>query len=518
MTVSLRKGQGVSLRKNEFDLSSVTIGLGWDINEEKKGFLGGIFGKKEEEYDLDVIAFLCNAAGKVTDLGNVENGKPTLVNGDIVFFNSLRHKSGQIWLTGDNRTGAGDGDDEQIIVKLNSIDPKYEKIVFIVQIYNGEKLQQHFGKVQNAFIRAVDGKNVEMITEVNFSQDIGLIFDINERRLQGTPGQSGDFELTVKWSCSSHRDNEKKLLFVVNPDPKSLWKVIDPPSDAPFYKKSIDHQSVCRSGIHIAGASRRGRSHEHVGSFRDDDYYLNFSDVSGWSVLLVADGAGSAKYSREGSRIVSETVGNYLFNQFKTEKGLEIKNRVLRWNSEDQRAVWEFMNHHFRQAAVLAVNNISSAAILAEDKVKSFSTTLLATVTFRDGADLFAASFWLGDGAIAAYGPAGKVRVLGTPDSGEYAGQTRFLDADAVSDAGFSKRISIGKWNDISHLVLMTDGVSDPWFETDNGLQNPQKWDRLMAELSPLLTDPEHASAQLVEWLNYFSPGNHDDRTIIVLW
>ncbi|HDX8837760.1 TPA: protein phosphatase 2C domain-containing protein, partial [Klebsiella oxytoca] len=53
---------------------------------------------------------------------------------------------------------------------------------------------------------------------------------------------------------------------------------------------------------------------------------------------------------------------------------------------------------------------------------------------------------------------------------------------------------------------------------TDNGLQNPQKWDRLMAELSPLLTDPEHASAQLVEWLNYFSPGNHDDRTIIVLW
>lgn len=71
MSVSLSKGQGVSLKKNEYDLSSVTIGLGWDINEEKKGFLGGIFGKKEE-YDLDVIAFLCNSAGKVTDLGNVE--------------------------------------------------------------------------------------------------------------------------------------------------------------------------------------------------------------------------------------------------------------------------------------------------------------------------------------------------------------------------------------------------------------------------------------------------------------
>ena len=59
MSVSLKKGQGVSLKKNEYDLSSVTIGLGWDINEEKRGFLGGLFGKKSEEYDLDVIAFLC---------------------------------------------------------------------------------------------------------------------------------------------------------------------------------------------------------------------------------------------------------------------------------------------------------------------------------------------------------------------------------------------------------------------------------------------------------------------------
>ncbi|PAA96836.1 TerD family protein [Serratia fonticola] len=174
MSVSLRKGQSVSLRKNEHDLSLVTIGLGWDINEEKKGLLGGLFGKKEPEYDLDVIAFLCNAQGKVADLGDVENGRPSLVNGDIIFFNSQRHKSGHIWLTGDNRTGAGDGDDEQIIAQLNSIDPKYEKIVFIVQIYNGQELKQHFGKVQNAFIRAVDAKNVEM---ARFDLSGGAAFD-----------------------------------------------------------------------------------------------------------------------------------------------------------------------------------------------------------------------------------------------------------------------------------------------------------------------------------------------------
>ncbi|WP_434671027.1 PP2C family serine/threonine-protein phosphatase (plasmid) [Klebsiella sp. B345] len=356
------------------------------------------------------------------------------------------------------------------------------------------------------------------VTDIQFSQDIGLLFCKNEKRLKGTPAFSGNFDMTVKWSCPSHPDNEKKLLFVVNPDPKSLWKVIEPPTDAPFFKKSIDHQNITSATVNIVAASRRGRSHEHAGTFRDDDFYINVSDESGWNVLLVADGAGSARFSREGSRIVADTVGNYLFSQLKAEKGHEIKNRVLRWNSEDQRAVWDFMNHHFRQAALLAVHNISSAAILAQDRAKSFSTTLLATVTFREGSELFAASFWLGDGAIAAYGPAGKIRVLGAPDSGEYAGQTRFLDAEAVSDTGFSKRISIGKWNDVSHLVLMTDGVSDPWFETDNGLQNPTKWDSLMTELNPLLSVPDLASSQLVEWLNFFSPGNHDDRTIIVLW
>jgi len=143
---------------------------------------------------------------------------------------------------------------------------------------------------------------------------------------------------------------------------------------------------------------------------------------------------------------------------------------------------------------------------------------LLALVSFREGDEIFAAAFWLGDGAIAAYGPTGKVRVLGMPDSGEYAGQTRFLDAETIQDAEFSKRIIIGRWKEISHLVLMTDGVSDPGFETDNGLQNPQKWDALIAELTPHLDDGENAAEKLVEWLNFFSPGNHDDRTIVVSW
>lgn len=162
MAVSLKKGQGVSLSKSQFDLSQVTLGLGWDIYEEKKGMLGSLFGSKAPDYDLDAIAFLLGENGKINDFGKVDNGRPTLINGDIIFFNSQRHHSGKIWLTGDNRTGAGDGDDEQIIAKLDSLDERYRRIVFVVQIYQGIQNGQHFGKVQNAFIRAVDAKGKEM--------------------------------------------------------------------------------------------------------------------------------------------------------------------------------------------------------------------------------------------------------------------------------------------------------------------------------------------------------------------
>lgn len=170
--INLSKGQTIDLRKNSkgesiYDLSQVTVGLGWDVRQKQTGFLSKLLGGgKEEEYDLDAIAFLLDSNGKVANLGRtvqLSNGQQKgLQDGDIVFFNSLKHPSGQIWLTGDNRTGAGDGDDEQIIVRLDSLDQKYQKILFVVSIYQGKQNNQHFGMVENAFIRAVDNKGKEI--------------------------------------------------------------------------------------------------------------------------------------------------------------------------------------------------------------------------------------------------------------------------------------------------------------------------------------------------------------------
>lgn len=159
MAINLTKGQTINLNKDEHDLSSMTIGLGWKLVQKKSGFLGGIFGGGEkEDLDLDAIAFLLDKNDKVTTLGNDK-----LQGGDVVFFNSLQHPTGTVSHSGDNRVGgSGANDDEQIVVKLNSIQEPYHKILFMVCIYEGMKKSQHFGMVESAYIRAVDAKGKEI--------------------------------------------------------------------------------------------------------------------------------------------------------------------------------------------------------------------------------------------------------------------------------------------------------------------------------------------------------------------
>lgn len=179
MAINLTKGQTINLEKSQYDLSTVTVGLGWDVRKSGGGgFLGSLFGggQNEADYDLDAIAFLLNQNDKVMNLGDQR-----MTGGDVIFFNNLRHLSGSIWLTGDNQTGAGEGDDEQIIVKLNALAPQYHKILFVVSIYQGLQKNQHFGMLENAYIRAVDARGKEMVRfslsgDTTFNQQRSVVF------------------------------------------------------------------------------------------------------------------------------------------------------------------------------------------------------------------------------------------------------------------------------------------------------------------------------------------------------
>ena len=142
MSVSLKKGQKVSLTKDNEGLKSVMIGLGWDEAERKKS---GFFAPKPQSIDCDASALV------------LKNGK-LVDNADIVYFGNLKHKSNAIQHMGDNLTGAGDGDDEQIYIELANVPAEYDKVVVVVNIYQAVKRQQHFGMIKNAFIRIMDGK------------------------------------------------------------------------------------------------------------------------------------------------------------------------------------------------------------------------------------------------------------------------------------------------------------------------------------------------------------------------
>jgi stress response protein SCP2 len=147
MTVNLQKGEKIDLRKtNGESLRNIVVGLGWDaLPPPKKGGIMGLFSSqpKTPEIDCDASVLMC------------QNGK-LAGNKDVIYFGNLFHTSGAVKHTGDNRTGDGEGDDEQIIVNLDKLPAEYEKLVFVANVYQANLRGQHFGMIQNAFIRIVD--------------------------------------------------------------------------------------------------------------------------------------------------------------------------------------------------------------------------------------------------------------------------------------------------------------------------------------------------------------------------
>ena len=155
MSVSLQKGQKVSLSKDNAGLSKVVVGLGWDeAPQTKKGF----FAPKPQPIDCDASAILLRGGRLCSNEG-------------LIYFGNLRHKTGTIQHMGDNLTGAGEGDDEQIVVDLAAIPAEYDRIVIVVNIYQAYQRKQHFGMIQNAFIRLVDGRNNTEMCKYNLSDD-----------------------------------------------------------------------------------------------------------------------------------------------------------------------------------------------------------------------------------------------------------------------------------------------------------------------------------------------------------
>ena len=154
MSISLQKGQKVSLTKENARLSKIVVGLGWDEAPRSRGF----FAPKPQPIDCDASAIMLRG-GKLCD------------NKDVVYFANLPHRTGTVQHMGDNLTGAGEGDDEQIVIDLARVPAEYDKIVIVVNIYQAYKRNQHFGMIRNAFIRLVDARTNREMCRYNLTED-----------------------------------------------------------------------------------------------------------------------------------------------------------------------------------------------------------------------------------------------------------------------------------------------------------------------------------------------------------
>ena len=377
---------------------------------------------------------------------------------------------------------------------------------------------------------------VDMISAVTLdgADDLGLSFVMSgdgRCTLSGIPDRAGDFTLMLRFrTIDGEPASEFPLPIAFNPDPRSLWVARPVPANIEFPKddEACDYVCVPEYGGEpqkdVVAASKRGRSHAQEGKPRDDDFRVSFNPQNGWYVLAVADGAGSARYSREGSRIACEVTEEYC-KAWLAERGEALEDVVAVYASERSKASLQPVVEKVHDLLFRAATEAYRAIVRRKDEcesavLKDFSTTLLLAVCRKFSFGWFVASFGVGDGAIAVYDrDSDTVRLLNEPDGGEFAGQTRFLTMESIFRDRPRIRLSIVP--DFTALMLMTDGISDPFFETDANLAKKEKWDALWDSICSdvdLSDDNADAARQLLGWLDFWSPGNHDDRTIAILY
>lgn len=372
--------------------------------------------------------------------------------------------------------------------------------------------------------------------KIEIDEKVGVTFNKAENKISGVLKEAGEHILVFNFKLKNATDetpfHKKEIKLIVNPDPKSLWKNLDSDKADPYWKEDNIAGHLNFDSKNLVVGSKRGRSHAHEAKFRDDAFEFSFHEQNGWGIIAVADGAGSAKFSRKGSEIACVSVLDY-FASVKDEKFVEIESAIRAYlteqNDETLKAISSQFITHLGSAALSAQNKIREEATEKSAEMRDFSTTLIFALVKKYDTKYVIASFWVGDGGIGIYHKdKQELSVLGTPDSGEFAGQTRFLTmSDIFAEGAYANRVKFKVVEDFTALVLMTDGITDPKFQTDNNLSRIEKWNELWADLEGAnqdnckvdFTKPiEEVEADLMNWLDFWSAGNHDDRTIAILF
>lgn len=400
-------------------------------------------------------------------------------------------------------------------------------------------------------IKLVNIKNLELV---------GLKFDTEKGSIFGIPTNANQIEIQIEF-FSTQDENQtidiKQIPFIVNADPKDLW--LDKPSakDIRFPKEDNTTFSSLFLDKKIVVASTRGRSHAHDGSTRDDDFMVK-ELPNNWSIVAVADGAGSAKFARAGSKFATENIVNAFDNE---ELLTLLTEEVINYYSGTHQDINsnEDINESLTQETETKPEN-NSSEITEDLKLKSKSfiintlytqikklhsdlekfanseeftlkdlhTTLIFTLVKKFDFGYVILSFGVGDCPINILEDNDtKVKLLNFLDVGEFGGGTRFITMPEIfSRPDMVNRFGINCFDNFSKLFLMTDGIYDPKFVVESKLENMETWKHFLRDLngdnedktSVDFVNDTDIENKLAHWMDFWSKGNHDDRTLAIIY
>lgn len=387
----------------------------------------------------------------------------------------------------------------------------------------------------------------------------GLQYDNADEIIKGVPIQSGDFKIKLLFRVNGEDENaelnEKWIPLIINADPKSLWKDLPSNKEDAYWKEDNVAVADKLGDRHIVVASKRGRSHANVGSFRDDDFAFKNYERTGWSVVAVADGAGSARYSRKGSAIACKTIVDYFETAFTEEVVKEFDDLVIAHHRELQlkkestiteavsaenetkdasaentgTRISKFIYNYLGNAAKTVHTTLDEFATKNETALKDLHSTLIFALYKKYSFGYVIMSFGVGDCPIGLIGmQPSDLKLMNWLDVGEFGGGTRFITMPEIFTSDkFSTRFGFRLIENFTYLMLMTDGIYDPKFVVEANLEKPEKWQEFVADLkgnndeaAKVELDPANAqlASQLSAWMDFWSPGNHDDRTLAIVF
>ncbi len=358
----------------------------------------------------------------------------------------------------------------------------------------------------------------------------------------------GDYKIKLYFTTNlcNKLEFEKEVMIKVLEDTKNLWKCLPSDKSDPLFKEDNYSTSGQIGDKFYIASSKRGRSHQHEGTFRDDHCLIKTIN-NDWSIIAVADGAGSAKFSRWGSKLACEKAVEYCLNN--EDFILELQNI--------EKKLTDYSNNKDNDTLYKNINNDSKKTLYrivkyAYDEIEKFSkkhqldnpeefdkkdrlsiayfhTTLIFTIFKKiDNLGYVFFNFGVGDCPIVLL-VNGKPKLLNALDIGEYGGGTRFLTMREIymNQEDMSKRFTMDIFDDFDYLFLMTDGIYDPKFEVESNLVKEDKWNEFIVDLQGNNEDSikinfsaniKEDEKSLNNWLDFWNKGNHDDRTIAIVY